>query len=107
MRVLLDECLPRKLKSELTGHDVRTTPEMGWAGKKNGELLRLAGVEFDVFLTADQNLTYQQNLQTSKIGILVLVTSDNRLESHLSLLPQIRKLLEAPVKGVVRIGDKK
>ena len=52
MRVLLDECLPRRLKRELVGHEVRTAPEMGWASKRNGELLALAAGEFDVFLTA-------------------------------------------------------
>jgi hypothetical protein len=54
VRVLLDECLPRRLKRELVGHDVRTAPEMGWASKTNGELLALAAVEFDVFLTSDR-----------------------------------------------------
>ena len=54
MRVLLDECLPRRLKHALVGHDARTTPEMGWASRQNGELLRLAEREFDVFLTVDR-----------------------------------------------------
>ena len=56
MRVLLDECLPRRLKRELVGQDARTAPEMGWASKRNGELLALAAAAFDVFLTADRNL---------------------------------------------------
>ncbi|HET7698374.1 MAG TPA: DUF5615 family PIN-like protein [Vicinamibacterales bacterium] len=62
MRVLLDECIPRRLKRELVGHDVKTAPEMGWASKKNGELLALAAVEFDILLTSDRNLSHQQNL---------------------------------------------
>jgi hypothetical protein len=63
MRILLDECVPRRLARELAGHDVRTVPEMGWSGKRNGELLQLmAGQGFEVFLTVDQNLRYQQNL---------------------------------------------
>ena len=61
MRILLDECVPRKLTRELPGHECRTVTEMGWAGIKNGRLLRLAENQFDVFLTADQNLQYQQN----------------------------------------------
>ena len=62
MRVLLDESLPRQLARELTEHDVRTVPEQGWAGLRNSELLRRAVEEgFEVFLTADQNLEYQQN----------------------------------------------
>ena len=55
MKVLLDECLPRKLKYDLPGHTISTAPEMGWAGIKNGALLRLAGTAFEVFITADQN----------------------------------------------------
>ena len=68
MRVLLDECLPRRLKRELVGHDVRTAPEMGWASKTNGELLALASAEFDVFLTSDRNLSRQQNLSAFDIA---------------------------------------
>lgn len=79
MRVLLDECLPRKLKQELSGHDVFSVPEMGWAGKKNGELLSLAMGRFDVFVTADQNLPYQQNLVGHGIAVVVLKAKDNRL----------------------------
>ena len=54
MRVLLDECLPRRLKGALVGHEVRTVPEMGWASNRNGDLLRLAEREFDIFLTVDR-----------------------------------------------------
>ena len=72
MRVLLDECLPRRLKRDLVGHDARTAPEMGWASKRNGELLRLAEREFDVFLTVDRKLQHQQNLPTFNIAIIVM-----------------------------------
>jgi hypothetical protein len=58
VRVLLDECLPKRLKRELVGHDTRTAPEMGWSSKRNGELLALAVGVFDVFITADRNLSY-------------------------------------------------
>lgn len=61
MRVLLDECVPRALGKELVGHDVRTVTEAGWEGMKNGELLQLAAGLFDVLLTVDRNLEYQQN----------------------------------------------
>jgi len=60
MRLLLDECLPRTLKKEFRDYKIRTVPEMGWAGKKNGELLRLAEKQFDVFITLDQNLQYRK-----------------------------------------------
>ncbi|MBD2152362.1 DUF5615 family PIN-like protein [Pseudanabaena sp. FACHB-1277] len=63
MKVLLDECLPKKLKREISdGYTIVTVPEQGWASKKNGELLRLAASEFDVFITIDNNLSAQQNL---------------------------------------------
>jgi len=62
MRILLDESLPRRLKTEFVGHEVATVAERGWSGVKNGELLTLAAERFDVFVTADQNLQYQQNL---------------------------------------------
>ena len=70
MRVLLDECLPRRLKRELAGHETRTAPEMGWASKRNGELLALAVGQFDVFLTADRNLSYQQDLSSFDIAVV-------------------------------------
>lgn len=78
MRVLLDECLPRRLKRELPGHDVRTAPEMGWAGKSNGELLALAARDFDVFLTTDRNLSFQQNVSAVDIAVVVLVAASAR-----------------------------
>ncbi len=57
MSILLDECLPRRLKREIGDHEVVTVPEMRWAGIKNGDLLRRAEREFDVFVTVDQNLS--------------------------------------------------
>jgi len=58
MRVLLDECLPKRLKRELAGHEVQTVPEAGWAGRENGELLQLAAGKFDAFITIDRSLAY-------------------------------------------------
>jgi predicted nuclease of predicted toxin-antitoxin system len=90
MRVLLDECLPRRLKRELSGHQVYTVPEMGWAGVKNGTLLRLIqDAAFDVFVTIDGNLTYQQNLQGASLAIVVLSAPDNTIESLRPLGPAI------------------
>lgn len=60
MRVLLDECAPRKLRHDLPGHDVRTVAKMGWAGTRNGSLLRKAAGAFDIFLTVDQGIEFQQ-----------------------------------------------
>jgi hypothetical protein len=89
MRILLDECVPRPLRRNLPGHDVRTVQEMGWDGHENGDLLReLLAAGFDVFLTVDQNLRYQQNLRAAGVAVLVLVAPTNKLrvclESRLS-----------------------
>jgi predicted nuclease of predicted toxin-antitoxin system len=82
MRILIDECAPRALKKHLMkqGHACRTVQEAGWSGKKNGELLSLAETEFDVLVTVDTNLRYQQNLSGRRIAIVVLRSSSNRLE---------------------------
>jgi hypothetical protein len=94
MRILLDECVPRRLRRELPGHDVYTVPEMGWSGKKNGELLQLmAGQNFDVFLTTDQNLRYQQNLKAAHNALLVLVAPTNRLTDLVPLMSSARAAL--------------
>jgi hypothetical protein len=91
-RILLDECLPRDLKKSLTGHDAKTVPEAGWASKENGELLALAASEFDVFVTVDRNLAFQQNLADLRIAVIVLFARGNRL---VDLLPLVGGLLEA------------
>ena len=93
MKVLLDECLPRRLKNELPGHHVATVPEMGWAGTKNGVLLRLAEADFEVFVTADQNVAYQQNLRSTVLGIVILVAPNNRLETLRPLMAQVAQVL--------------
>lgn len=85
MKVLLDECVPRRLKRELPGHEVLTVTEKGWSGIKNGELLALAGAEFDAFLTVDQNLKYQQNLQTSHIGIILTGGAEQSFENYVAV----------------------
>lgn len=74
---------------------------MGWAGKKNGELLKVATGEFDVFVTADQNLEYQQNLASAGMGVVVLIAVDNRLETLAPLMPQVNEALKSIVSGQV------
>ena len=101
MRVLLDECVPRRLRRELPGHQVSTVHEMGWAGKKNGELLQLmVANSFEVFLTVDQNLRFQQNLQAAGMAVLVLAAVTNRLADLVPLMPSARAAL-----GTIRPGD--
>jgi hypothetical protein len=95
MRVLLDECLPRKLKREFPAHEARTVPEMGWATKKNGELLKLAVDHFDVLVTVDRSLAYQQNITSMSISIVSIKSRSNRL---IDLLPSVPKILEALTK---------
>jgi predicted nuclease of predicted toxin-antitoxin system len=103
VRVLLDECLPRRLKRELVGHDVKTTPEMGWASKRNGELLALAVSRFDVFLTADRNLSYQQDLAGLDIAVIVLAAGGNRLDDLRPLVPQLLEMLPTAKRRAVTV----
>ena len=101
MRVLLDECLPKRLKRELVGHEARTAPEMGWASKRNGELLALAAGAFDVFLTADRNLSYQQDVSAFNIAVIVLVAQSNRIDDLRPLAPRVLELLATAKRGAV------
>jgi len=106
MRVLLDECVPRPLRRELSQHAVRTVPEMGWAGKRNGELLGLIkSAGFVAFITTDQNFEHQQNLQTAAIPLIVLVARSNKLRALLPLLPEVRLALDRARPGtIIRVG---
>jgi len=72
VKLLLDECLPRKLKGGLPGHEVKTVPEMGWAGIENGDLLPLIESKFDAFITIDGNMRYQQNMSGRSFALIVL-----------------------------------
>ncbi|HEV8384248.1 MAG TPA: DUF5615 family PIN-like protein [Candidatus Acidoferrales bacterium] len=102
---MLDECLPGKLKNYMPGHEVRMVQEMGWSGKTNGELLRLARPQFDLFLTFDRGFPYQQNLSQAGIAILLLTLGSNRLESVLEVLPQIQDAIAMIHPGqLLRIG---
>jgi hypothetical protein len=75
VKVLFDECMPQPLRRFLKDFEISTAQEMGWGRVKNGELLRRAEGVFDVFLTADQRLKYQQNLSGGQLAILVLSTN--------------------------------
>lgn len=99
MRVLLDECVPRKLRRELPDHDVRTVVEMGWSGTKNGALLQRAAGDFDVLLTVDSNLEYQQDTATLAIPVVVLVAFSNDINYLRPLMPRVREVLSALEPG--------
>jgi hypothetical protein len=102
MRVLLDECVPRKLKTRLTGHECRTVPEEGLAGKRNGELLSLAEkAGFDVLLSLDRGIEFQQNLQSRRIGVLLVRAGSSRLADLLPHIPEILRTLESLRPGQV------
>ena len=88
MKLLLDECIDRRFARELPGHFVKTVPQMGWATIKNGELLALAENEFDVFITVDRNLPFQQNLSKFNVAVLVLQADSNRLTDLKPLAPK-------------------
>ena len=93
MRILLDESLPRDLIAQLPGHEVATVRSAGWSGVKNGKPLALAASRFDVFVTADRNLEYQQNLATLPIAVVVLAVRRTRIEAILPLVPELLVLL--------------
>ena len=76
MRILLDECVPSPMQSLLGNHSCTTVQVRGWSGIKNGDLLQRAEAEFDLFITSDQNIRYQQNLAERRIAILELSTND-------------------------------
>ena len=93
MKILLDECLPKDLRNHLVGHDCQTVPKAGLAGKANGELLRLAEQSgWQVLLTMDQGMPYQQNLTGRSISLVVIRAQSNRLPD---LLPNVPAILEA------------
>ena len=105
MRILLDESLPIELRDELPGHSVSSVQEIGWPALKNGELLLRAAARFDVFLTADQNLQYQQNLRTLPVAVAVLVARSNRIQDLKPLIAGLRSALAAlPPRTLVTVG---
>ena len=105
MRILLDEDVPRRLASLLIGHEVTTVPQAGWSGVKNGKLLAIAGERFDVFLTMDRNLEFQQNLARLPVAVLVVVAVTNRMEHLVPLLPDILSALaDLPARTLRKVG---
>ena len=105
MLVLLDEQLPRHLAREIGGHNVSTVQQRGWAGLKNGELLRVAAdAGFEVLVTADRNLQFQQNLSQSRLGIILLIAPSNALEDILPLVPNLlATILKASPGQLLRV----
>ena len=102
MRVLLDENLPFDLVAHFVGHEADTVQQRGWAGVKNGELLRRASDEFDAFVTMDRNIEFQQNIGALPFGIVLVRASSNRMIHLLPLMPQILEAMQGLQKGVLR-----
>jgi hypothetical protein len=92
VRVLLDECVDRRLARDIIGHEVKTARQMGWTAITNGALLTLAAAQFDVFVTVDRNLAFQQDLHSHDIAVVVLRARSNRLAD---LKPLVAELVAA------------
>lgn len=100
MRLLIDECIDWRLLRDLKAYDARTVKQLGWEHVKNGALLRLAATQFDVFLTVDNNLPFQQNVARFEIAVFILRGRTTRLPDLQELLPALHEALRTP-----RIGE--
>ena len=105
MNILLDHCLDWRLKRLLPGHFVQATFQLGWDSFRNGRLLALAEGQFDVFLTVDKGLKYQQNMTGRHIAVITLRARNNRLATHAPLMPQVLALLPTVQPGQVYLVE--
>ncbi len=101
MRIFLDECIDRRLANDIAGHEVKTALQMGWASIKNGELLALAEQQFEIFVTVDRNLSFQQHLPRYKLAVIVLRAQSNRLRDLRPLVPKLLEVLPVARQGEV------
>jgi len=101
LRVLLDECVDVRLAASLATADVRTVADQGWLGISNGQLLALAAAEFDVFVTVDRNLPFQQHLPKFDIAVILLRAKTNRLDDLVVLVPDLLSAIPSAKEGVV------
>lgn len=106
MRLLLDECVDRRLAGELRPHDVATVRQMGWTGVKNGRLLELAQTEFDVLVTTDRNIEHQQQLPKYGIGVLLVRAISNRVADLKPYVPQILRLAPMCKNGTITVIER-
>jgi predicted nuclease of predicted toxin-antitoxin system len=105
MRLILDECLPARLRRDLPGHDVQTVPQAGWASIKNGQLLRLIAEsgKFDIFVTMDKNLPHEQSLKELPFAVVVLRAKSNRFEDTHPLMEVLSRRLPEFLPGQVYV----
>jgi hypothetical protein len=101
LRVLLDECVDSRLAASLATFEVRTVADQGWVGISNGKLLSLAAVEFDVFVTVDRNLPFQQHLPKFDIAVILLRAKTNRIADLVALVPELVSIIPNAKTGVV------
>jgi hypothetical protein len=101
VKVLVDECVDWRLSRDIVGHEVKTARQMGWSTIENGELLALAAKDFDVFVTVDRNLSFQQNLPAFTIAVIVLRAASNRLADLQPLVPELLALIPTAKRGAV------
>ncbi len=106
MKILFDECIPRKFKNSFPNHECRTVAEVGLSGRRNGELLRLAeATGFEVFISLDRGLEYEQNLRSRKINIILVIASSSRLQDLLARVPEIQQVLASGLKSdLIKVG---
>ncbi|HKN28232.1 MAG TPA: DUF5615 family PIN-like protein [Roseiarcus sp.] len=103
MKVLLDECVDWRLSRDILGHDVKMARQMGWTTIKNGEVLSLASESFDVFVTVDRNLSFQQNLGSFSIAVVVLQAKSNRLADLKPLAARLLAAIDSALPGAVTL----
>jgi predicted nuclease of predicted toxin-antitoxin system len=104
MRILLDESIPARLGALLVGHDTQSVQKRGWSGLKNGKLLAQAALEFDVLLTADKGIEYQQNLSALPVAVVILQAKTNRLDDLARLVPTLLAALqELPPRSLQKV----
>lgn len=101
MKVLLDECVDARPATHVVGFEIRTVHDQGWVGTSNGKLLALAATEFDVFVTVDRNLSFQQNLPRVNIAVVLIHSRSNRLADLVKLIPELLRALPTARAGLV------
>ena len=102
MRVFIDECIDWRLSRDIAGHDVKTAHQMGWSGIKNGVLLALVSGKFDVFVTVDRNLAFQNVVTNLPFAVIVLHAHTNRLDDLRPLMPELMRVMEQSKPGELR-----
>ena len=101
MKILLDECVDSRLARHFSDCEVQTVHDRGWSGITNGKLLALAQVEFDVFVTVDRNLAFQQNIPKFSLAVILVHCVSNRLSDLIRLVPDIRSAIPSAMRGAV------